>query len=167
MKGQIHTAVALHPGKSPHFMPGCRSNVYMVVKSIPCLFQESNPDCVVIQPIVLSLLAPKIWYLNWICLIFAKCSYYTDVLNSCSLKKFSFLLSAFIFLILNVTYSLLLLNCVIMLFVFWEKDSNSSWALKLLLFSQFWNTETLKNMEPAFQKLHCLLSTETSKWCNF
>jgi hypothetical protein len=55
MKGQIHTAVALHPGKSPLYITGCRSNVYMVVKSAPLLFQESNPDSVEIQPIVLSL----------------------------------------------------------------------------------------------------------------
>jgi len=51
--------------------------------------------------------------------------------------KFSFLVSAFTFLILNVPDSLLLLNCVIILFVLWEKDGNSFWALKLLLFCQF------------------------------
>jgi len=83
------------------------------------------------------------------------------------MKKFSFLLSAFTFLILNVPDSLLLLNCVIMLFVLWEKDSNGFWVLKLLLFSPFWNTETLKIMEPALQKLPCLLSTEMTKFWSF
>lgn len=155
-EGSDHTAVALHPGKSPQYiMTGCRSNVYMVLKTVPFLFQESNPDSVVIQPIVLSLhwlIYPGSKY--FICKLnmsikSVKCSYYTDIVYSYSMKKFSFLLSAFTFLTLNVTDSLLLLNCVIMLFVLWEKDSNSFWALKLLLFSQFWNTETLKIMEPA------------------
>lgn len=32
-------------------------------------------------------LVPKIWYVNWVCLIFVKCSYYTDVLYSYFMKK--------------------------------------------------------------------------------
>jgi len=62
MKGQIHTAVTLHPGKSPQCMTGCSSNVYMVVKSVPFLFQESKPDCVVIQPIIICTLAELPWF---------------------------------------------------------------------------------------------------------